>query len=406
MESEETAILREHLKIFNMPQGNLKKEFIPGVDLLGENDCVNKETKNFKIPQGALKNPYHIHHEEFEHIEVSMIEIFDKVSFKTKGKKQYSILLTDGKRYVCIYGKEYVESAIAAGDNTIRCLVKHVDALSDQLITVKVTGTRIKSEGDPVTYPEILKAFNVIIKEYDADGVDTSHVEHGGARRGEAFKLLKEDDFIDQVLVDELGKSRKTILNYKSDSVCIAEGLFDYLIEKKAGKEFFEKIRHNKNEALMSIEEETKDEDFDLTEYITNIISDNIRKAFIENKPKKPAPDFILLTRAETDYIKDEVKLITSQIEKEIEEENEKKKLDSLTSGEDKREEVKFPTFENNEHSNSDVSEKELLIAEVKKVYEELGKLITNTSVANFKDEALSICASYLSYSLLHNCLG
>src|SRR5208337_556383 len=108
-------------------------------------------------------------------------------------------------------------------------------------------------------------------------------------RRGAAFQLLKEDDFIDNVLVDELGKSKKTILNYKSDAKHILGDVFDHLIQKKAGKDYFEKIRNKKNEAIRLYEELTdEDSDYDFSELFKTIISENIRDIFIEYKLKNP----------------------------------------------------------------------------------------------------------------------
>lgn len=397
MEIEETLMINQQTKIFNFPQGNLKKEFTEQPIILGLNDCVNQETNNFKIPQVDLNNPNHVHYEEFDLIELSKIEIFNKVSFKTKGTKKYPILLTDSKRYVCIYGKEYVESALAAEDPSIRCLVKYVQILSDENITIQATAIRIKPEGDPVTYPEILIAFNAIFENYEESGTDLSYVAHGGARRGEAFYNLKVDDFIDVELVPVVGKSRKTILNYKSDAKYIAVDLFDHLIQKKAGKDYFEKIRNKKNEAIRSFEEETNDDsDYNFTEYLKIIMSENIRDIFIEYKQKKPTPNFLLLTRTDMEYIKNEVKLIIDQIEKGMDEENEKKRQESLNIVEDEPSEVKFPCFDNHADNTSINDDTQLLLEELKKIYEEIGKFLTDTSIHNVKSEILKYKAKIL----------
>ncbi len=397
MQVEETSTNNQELKTFNFPGGILKKEITAPIDLSGQSDCAKNDTENSNLPRGELKNPYRVHYEGFDDIEVAIIEIFDKVTFKTKGTKPYPILLTDGNKYFCVYNSDYVESALAAEDHTIRCMVKHVDAtLSDRLLAVKATGLRIKPEGDPVRYAEVLFAFSTIFEDYEDSGINTAHVEHGGARRGEAFKFLKEDDFIDNVLVHELGKSRQAILNYKSDSSFIGKNLFEYLIQQKAGKDFFEKLRRVKSEALRKVEDAIKEEDFDFTQYTIDIINDDIRNALVEYKLTKHISDFTLLTCAENGYLKDEVRFILSQIDKCMGDEIEQQKLDSLNSHEETKEEVKFPNFENTEGNQSGYDGNELLIAEVKILHDELGKLINSNSVTNFKTEALAICGKLL----------
>ena len=396
MQTEETIETKQESNIFNFPRGNLKKEISTGKDLSCQNDGVNTDTNNFIIPQVNLKNYFFVHYEEFEHIDVSIIENYDKVTFNTIGKKKYPILLTDGEKFICIYGGSYVLSAIAAGDHTIRCLVKHVQSLSNRSLAIKSAGLRIKPENDPVTYPEILKAFNVIIAEYEEEGIDTSHVEHGGARRGEAYQEIKEDDFIDNELIPELGRSRSTILDYKSDAMHITDDLFKHVIQYKANKKFFETIRTKKNEAIRSFEEYANKDEHDFTEYLKIIISENIKNCFIEFKLKNTLPDFSLLTNAESEHIKNEIKSTMDQIEKDIEAESEKKRQESLNIVDDEPGDVKFPSFDNHGDDTSSDEDTQLLLAKLKIINDEIGKLLANTAIHNVKSEVLKYKAELL----------
>ena len=394
---EQTNDTNQESKNFNFPRGNLKKEMNVPIDLSDPINCLKQEIENFNFPRDDLKNPYQVHYEVFNDIEVNQIEIFNKVKFLNTGTKPYPIVLTDGKNYQCIYRQDLIAAAFAAGDHTIRCLVKHITAeLSDRVLAVKATGIRIKPEGDPIPYAEILLASKTIFEGYEDSGRNTGHVQHGGARRGEAFEILKEDDFIDAVLVDEFGKTRQTILNYLSDSKNISDDLFRYLIEENAGKIFFEKIRKNKNEALRSLEEVSEDEQIDITDYATIVVSDSIKRAFMDFKLDKPIPSFTLLTSDEMNFVENEVAIISSQIEKEIAGEFEKSEFERLKSVEDDEQDVKFPKIEKDEENASDGDKNQTLRAELKIIHEELGNLLADVALTDVKTEAMKISAKML----------
>jgi len=394
---EQTNDTNQESKNFNFPRGNLKKEMNVPIDLSDPINCLKQEIENFNFPRDDLKNPYQVHYEVFNDIEVNQIEIFNKVKFLNTGTKPYPIVLTDGKNYQCIYRQDLIAAAFAAGDHTIRCLVKHITAeLSDRVLAVKATGIRIKPEGDPIPYAEILLASKTIFEGYEDSGRNTGHVQHGGARRGEAFEILKEDDFIDAVLVDEFGKTRQTILNYLSDSKNISDDLFRYLIEENAGKIFFEKIRKNKNEALRSLEEVSEDEQIDITDYATIVVSDSIKRAFMDFKLDKPIPSFTLLTSDEMNFVENEVAIISSQIEKEIAGEFEKNEFERLKSVEDDEQDVKFPKIEKDEENASDGDKNQTLRAELKIIHEELGNLLADVALTDVKTEAMKISAKML----------
>lgn len=397
MEVEETIEINQKLINFILPQGGLKNPFMKKSELLGQEHAFNQETNSFISPQGDMKNQFHPYDERFEHIEVTRIVNYYKVSFKSKSRKTHPVLLTNGVQYYCISNWNLVAFAIESGAATILCLVKKVETLSDLCLSINCAGLRIKPENDAVTYPEILKAFKTIWDEYEDTGVDTSHMEHGGARRGDAYLDMKEDDFIDNELVPELGKTRETIRNYKSDALYIADDLFQHLIDHKVGKKFFEKIRNKKSEAIRSLEEGLNNKFFNISESATNIISHNVQNAYIELKSDNPIPEFELLTSAEINHIGENVKLKMSQFEKEIEEEKEQKRLDILNGYEEEtKEEVKFPSFEKAKGNQSADEEKEKLLAELKLLHEELGKLLSDTTITSDIDGAVIIKAKVL----------
>jgi len=70
---EQTNDTNQESKNFNFPRGNLKKEVNVPIDLSDPINCLKQEIENFNFPRDYFKNPYQVHYEVFNDIEVNQI---------------------------------------------------------------------------------------------------------------------------------------------------------------------------------------------------------------------------------------------------------------------------------------------------------------------------------------------
>jgi len=383
---------------FKNAWGSLKGNISDQTKQTSKNDCIEADANNFNSPREDLKNSYHVHFEDFDFVELSSIITFEKVAFSSESGKSLPILVTDdNKKYFCIYGKELIEAAKSSDDLSIRCFVKHLNGpLSERLLAVKATAIRIRPEGDPISYAEIITAVKKIFEAYAETGISVSHIEHGGARRGEAFKVLQENDFISQVLVPELGKSRQTILNYISDGNLLSDVLLQFLIDQKADKQFFAIIRSKKNECIRSIEEGlAEEESLDVSGYLEKIVSENVQKAFAETKNNQTISAFALLPFDENRLIEKNAHNIIFEIEQKLRAES-YEQMEGNMGSEQEQQEVTFPNIGTPQTLKSQDEINKILRAELQQIYDDFGKILADESVTNLKDEALKISSQLL----------
>jgi len=356
------------------------------------------ETDAFKPPQEDLNNSLR---EEFKEIAVKDIINFRKVNFVASSMKSYPIVIKEDpviieenrEKYFCIAGWEHIEKALEREEYSIRCLIKYVPKVTDQTLAILATGFRTKPEGGQVKYPEIIKAI-INIFDLNPEEIYTGYIVHGGARCGEEYKRIKKDDFIDKELVPKLGLKRQTILNYLADGKYLSSELIDFLIAQGAGKEFFEKIRNKKNELVRKIEEGTAEEsdEYDFEPYIEEMVSYNIKQIFKNFDPKKPTDDFSEFSFEILEAINEIVKVIIMGFKDDLQKEKELKTEEEINLSKEV-EEVTFPIIGISDEKDNESNLR--LVAGLKEIHEEIGKLINSGENPILKEKALEILVRF-----------
>lgn len=106
--------------------------------------------------------------------------------------------------------------------------------------------------------------------------------------------INQEDDLV-SLMAKQSENTRETVLKHLSDGEYLTENALDVLIAANAPRSFFDATRNKKRKAIDAMRE---DEDID-DEYISNIMSENILKAFSAAQKKSPVGEFQMLSEDE-----------------------------------------------------------------------------------------------------------
>jgi len=129
----------------------------------------------------------------------------------------------------CIDGWNLVEEAKAAGNESIRCHIFHIEDHSVVELAIRKVAIRIRPQGGPCSYAERVRntfLLNQILLEKCENPIVHSH---GGARRGTAFSGNREDD-VRAILAERLGKSRSTFNQYLAHGRHLSADVLEALV--------------------------------------------------------------------------------------------------------------------------------------------------------------------------------
>jgi hypothetical protein len=164
---------------------------------------------------------------------------------------------------------------------------------SDELMEMKEKTAKYRS----TQYDELNKTRKYNIRKLDRLLIQECYREQSPQ------KIEIKPQELDSTLAEQIGKSREVIQRYRSDAKGLTEDTLDFYIVVRAPKDFFDKVRKQKNDFIRDLEEVSgNDSEDDIgmdNEYISSVISDNVMIAYSQYVKKQPISDFRMFTKEE-----------------------------------------------------------------------------------------------------------
>lgn len=208
-------------------------------------------SKKLQVSPGDLKtasqpaDPPYI--KTIEPLEIAQIQPFTAIpDFKTPTVSGHPIVIrTPSKGHFCLDGWELVEESRQQNHQSILCEIIHARSDSEIDIALHKAAVRSMPPGGTCTYAEMvantIRLFGMLMES--EQNLET--FSHGGARRGTSFTSRRDQDAI-TVLVQRLGKNRKTILKQLEHGAYLNEEVLKALVEADVPKGFFEAVQQGK----------------------------------------------------------------------------------------------------------------------------------------------------------------
>ncbi len=191
------------------------------------------------------------------------------------------IVRTATNRTICIDGYKMVKDAISNNQKQVRCYTYSISTDDNEEIAIRKTAIRMLPKAGKCRYAELIRNVKFLFDMLYASRKNPQIFQHGGVRKGEKFNGNKEED-IRTILAKRLGKSRNTISDYLNYGEHLNENVFQYLINNKAKKDFFEKVQSNKRIKVKILKGRNLEDDA-----ITEVISADMFNWWLEYKNNK-----------------------------------------------------------------------------------------------------------------------
>jgi hypothetical protein len=200
---------------------------------------------------------------------VGLIQHFPLIpDFRTRTAAPHPIVMsTPSKGCFCIDGWEMVERAREQDRPSIVCEIIHVSSDSETEIALHKAAVRSMPPGGTCSHAEMVANTVLLLGMLMESGEKLEVFSHGGARRGTGFIKVREEDVI-TVLVERLGRSRKSILKNLQHGEYLNEQALHAAIEADVPKGFFEAVQQGKA-ALVSDLKAAKRSEAEIVEVVS-----------------------------------------------------------------------------------------------------------------------------------------
>lgn len=182
-----------------------------------------------------------------EAVGIAQIQHFTAIpDFQTPTAAPYPIVIrTPSKGCFCIDGWKMVERARQQDHSSIVCEIYYTRSDSKTEIALHKAAVRSMPPGGTCSHAEMVgitvRLFGMLMESSE----NLEVFSHGGARRGTGFTKAREEDVI-AILMQRLGKSRKTILKHLQHGEYLNEQALNAAVEADVPKGFFEAVQQGK----------------------------------------------------------------------------------------------------------------------------------------------------------------
>jgi hypothetical protein len=175
-------------------------------------------------------------------------------------RSPYPIIVRSPSSIQCIDGWELIEETQRKGETSLTCEIIHIQRDSEIEVAIWKASVRTMPTGGRCIYPEeVRNTCRLFMMLFDSTE-DPVVFSHGGARRGDSYTILRENN-IRLVLEDRLGKKPKTINKYLNHGQFISDEAMQDLINARVKKGFFEAIQKDKQRLIDELTSEQKSPD-------------------------------------------------------------------------------------------------------------------------------------------------
>jgi hypothetical protein len=216
-----------------------------------DKETIDTGSTDFQPSLGVLiesdeHSPYETADERFEEVPIDSIQPFGIIpDYIAPTDLKYPVVVMTPSGYVCLDGWNLIEDAKANGKMVVKCYVECISEHCDEELAIRKVSLREKPRGGISSYAETVRNTKYLKEILSASNKDLKVFHHGGSRKGESFTSSKQEN-VTKVLSFRLGKSISTIGQYLNHGLYLNDETLNFLAEKKADKDFFEKAQIHK----------------------------------------------------------------------------------------------------------------------------------------------------------------
>jgi hypothetical protein len=200
---------------------------------------------------------------------IAQIQHFPLIpDFRTRTAAPHPIVMsTPTKGIFSLDGWDLIQQAREQNHSSIVCEIYHARSDSKTEIALHKAAMRSKPPGGTCSHAEMVGNTVLLFGILMESGENLEVFSHGGARRGTGFIKVREEDVI-TVLVERLGRSRKSILKNLQHGEYLNEQALHAAIEADVPKGFFEAVQQGKA-ALVSDLKAAKRSEAEIVEVVS-----------------------------------------------------------------------------------------------------------------------------------------
>jgi hypothetical protein len=200
---------------------------------------------------------------------IAQIQHFPLIpDFRTRTAAPHPIVMsTPTKGIFSLDGWDLIQQARQQNHPNIVCEIYHTRSDSKIEIALHKAAVRSMPQGGTCSHAEMVANTVLLLGMLMESGEKLEVFSHGGARRGTGFIKVREEDVI-TVLVERLGRSRKSILKNLQHGEYLNEQALHAAIEADVPKGFFEAVQQGKA-ALVSDLKAAKRSEAEIVEVVS-----------------------------------------------------------------------------------------------------------------------------------------
>ena len=187
--------------------------------------------------------------------EILHFEMIRDFKLPTRSSCPFVIIFKDSGHSHCVGGWNLVQEAEKKGEDIIRCHAFYMDSFYAPAIVVFKAAMRSMPLGGICSHAEMIQNIRICFQSIKGINEIPKASGHGGNRKGPEFDNKMEQKVI-ELLVEHLGKTKRKILEYINHGDGLSDETLEFLVEKQAGRRFFEKVQKNKSNVMARLKQE------------------------------------------------------------------------------------------------------------------------------------------------------